>query len=73
MDWDFPYLIRATQLIYALEIVSRELHPKQVLDNLGQYSDEEPLRIYDEPSPAHEFPSLATNSPPNSYTRIEKL
>jgi hypothetical protein len=31
--------------------------------------------MYDEPSPspAHEFPSLATNSPPNSYARIEKL
>ena len=29
--------------------------------------------MYDEPSPAREFPSSATNSPPNSYTRIEKL
>jgi hypothetical protein len=49
------------------------LDPKQVLDNSGQYSDKETLRIYDEPSPAREFPSLATNSPPNSYARIEKL
>ena len=31
--------------------------------------------MYDEPSlsPAREFPSSATNSPPNSYTHIEKL
>ena len=29
--------------------------------------------MYDEPSPAREFLSLATNSPPNSYARIEKL
>jgi hypothetical protein len=51
------------------------LDPKQVLDNLGQYSDEETLRMYDEPSPspAREFPSSATNSPPNSYSRIAKL
>ena len=49
------------------------LDPTQVLGNLGQYSDEETLRMYDEPSPTREFPSSATNSPPNSYARIEKL
>jgi hypothetical protein len=47
------------------------------LNNLGQYSDKETLRIYDEPSPspssAREFPSSATNSPPNSYLCIAKL
>jgi hypothetical protein len=43
------------------------------LGNLGHYSDEETLRIYDKPLPTHEFLSLTTNSPPNSYARIEKL
>jgi hypothetical protein len=51
------------------------LDPTQVLNKLGQYSDEETLRMYDEPSPspAREFPSSVTNSPPNSYLRIAKL
>jgi hypothetical protein len=43
------------------------------VNSWGQYSDEETIRIYDEPSPAREFPSSATNSPPNTYSRISRL
>jgi hypothetical protein len=51
------------------------LDPKQVLNKLEQHSDRETLRMYDEPlpSPTRDFPSSATNSPPNSYVRIAKL
>jgi hypothetical protein len=49
-------------------------NPKQVLNNLGQYSDEDDtLRWYDEPLPAREFSSSATNSPPNTYSRLSRL
>lgn len=45
----------------------------QVMNHWGQYSDEETMHMYDEPLSAGEFPSSATNPPPNTYSRIKKL